>query len=321
MNEKIASSRTIVFSAVFEMNGIIPTWRLLAFLVFSVSLASAGFGQDDEPPISLGDSSVGYIDSAIPAHTARLRFDAAYNINKPNRGEFLWAWPPPDGNGPTGDERNSDYQSVMAYGEILLLPRLSVLIEVPFLAVNPDILPNATGFGDLIGGFKYAFHETCDSVTTFQLKTYIFTGDAERALGVGHTSLEPGLLHFRRLNDLWRMEGELRLLVPLDGTEGRQSPVFRYGLGVSGVVWSSDCWRLSPVLEAVGWTLTDGMARFLDDSGTVVVEDAAGDTIVNLKFGARLSTCRQDFYAGYGRVLTDERWYSDVFRVEWRYRF
>ena len=57
-------------------------------------------------------------------------------------------------------------------------------------------------------------------------------------------------------------------------------------------------------------------------SGRVTVDDAAGETIVNVKVGVRAPSERfGDLFVGYGRALTGDRWYEDTVRVEWRLAF
>ena len=52
------------------------------------------------------------------------------------------------------------------------------------------------------------------------------------------------------------------------------------------------------------------------------VVDAAGDTIVNAKVGARVGFGeRSDIYVGYGRALTGAVWYKDLIRAEYRISF
>ena len=52
------------------------------------------------------------------------------------------------------------------------------------------------------------------------------------------------------------------------------------------------------------------------------VEEADGTTIVNLKLGARIDRGRSDSVCvGYGVALTDDVWYDDILRVEYRYTF
>jgi len=44
--------------------------------------------------------------------------------------------------------------------------------------------------------------------------------------------------------------------------------------------------------------------------------------VVNLKVGARVDFGdRFGVYAGYGRAVTGDRWYRDVFRVEFRWLY
>jgi hypothetical protein len=42
---------------------------------------------DNDEDFTIRDSSVGYIDSALPANQVRLRSDSAYHITRPNRAE------------------------------------------------------------------------------------------------------------------------------------------------------------------------------------------------------------------------------------------
>jgi hypothetical protein len=57
-------------------------------------------------------------------------------------------------------------------------------------------------------------------------------------------------------------------------------------------------------------------------SGDPVILQAAGDTIINAKLGARLRLANfGDIYAGYGRALTGDRWYRDIWRFEFRLFF
>jgi hypothetical protein len=76
------------------------------------------------------------------------------------------------------------------------------------------------------------------------------------------------------------------------------------------------------VVEVVGWTVLDGLASGSLDGVTPFFVDATGDTIVNLKVGARISLTHQDsLYVGYGRALTGDVWYEDIARFEYRWTF
>jgi hypothetical protein len=296
--------------------------KVLALLLGQLAISSVAVGQVmEEEPILVGDSGVGYIDSAVLGDQVRLRYESAYDINRPNRAEFLWAWPPSAGNGPPLAESSTDYQSLSAYLEKTWTENVSGFVELAGLLVNPEINDNTGGLGDINLGCKLAMVATDCQLTTLQMRVYVPTGDESRALGTGHVSLEPSLLHYRRLNSIWTSESELRYFAPIGGTEDRRGPVTRYGTGLSCLLWESENVRISPVTEFVGWTVLDGKSTFLDPAGGTVIEDATGDTIVNGKFGIRFSTGANSLYVGYGHALTGDRWYEDVLRIDFRRTF
>ena len=99
--------------------------------------------------------------------------------------------------------------------------------------------------------------------------------------------------------------------------------MLRYGVGTSYLAWQGQRLYVAPVAEFVGWTVLSG--KELSDEGAV---SAAGDTIINGKFGIRIgrgepeqafySTDSSDLYIGYGRALTGEVWYKDMLRIQYR---
>jgi hypothetical protein len=271
--------------------------------------------------VSLFDSVVGYIDNAIPASQLRLRFDAAYDNVRGTRAEFFYPRSGPLGPGLPLRERSVDFQELTSYLELAPLPRLSGFIEVPVRFLNPEINANHTGFGDLNTGFKYAFVYNRDTVASFQFRTFVPTAVERRGLGTGHVSLEPALLVNQRLTDRLTAAGELRYWVPIGGTDFA-GDVIRYGVGLGYGERRKDDWWVTPVVEVVGWTVLSGKTAVLRPSGVGFVEDAAGQTIVNAKMGVRLGLGeRGDIYTGYGRALTGNTWYKDIWRVEFRLFF
>jgi hypothetical protein len=267
------------------------------------------------------DSNVGYIDSALPVSEARLRFDAAYDSQRASRAEFFYPQRQPNGPGLPFPEPRVDYQEVSAYVEAAFGPRLSAFLEVPVRFLNPEVNSDHTGLSDINAGFKYAFIKTDDVVATFQLRTYVPTGDANEGLGTRHVSLEPALLLWSRLDERLILEGELRYWIPVGGTDFA-GDVLRYGVGLSYGRRPDEGWWASPVVEVVGWTALSGKEVVAASPPARSVQDASGDTIVNLKVGLRFGLGdRADVYAGYGRALTGEAWYRDTWRVEFRYRF
>jgi hypothetical protein len=288
----------------------------LAWLAAASSLRAQGTGRP-----TVGDSRDGYIDNAIPGDEIRLRFDASYNDNRPNRAEFFWPQGGARGPGVPRPESRVDYQDLSAYLEIAAADRLSGFVEVPWRFVNPEVNANANGLADMNAGIKYAFIDDPDLVATLQFRTYIPTGDAARGLGNNHVSLEPALLVWKPLGEAWGLEGELRYWASVGGTDFA-GDILRYGLGLHYDLPRVGGVQLSPTATIVGWTVLSGKESVLRPSGLVTVDDAAGETIVNLKLGVRArSEHLGDLFVGYGRHLTGDRWYADTVRAEWRLAF
>ncbi|MBY0523724.1 MAG: hypothetical protein K2R98_10015 [Gemmataceae bacterium] len=286
----------------------------LRALRFTVALGMLLLATSAGRAQSGAESSVGYIDSAIPRSQFRLRYDTSYGNNRPDRAEFFWPGP----SGPPFGESNVDFQDVSTYLEWAASPRFSVFVELPVRFVNPDVNPNAGGLSDLNAGFKWAMVAEEHRYFTLQLKAFAPTGNGGEGLGTNHATLEPGLLFNQRLTDRILLEGELRDWIPLGGSNFAGN-VLRYGLGISYDIRPAPVWRVSPVVEFVGWTTLSGMTtNGLPD----IPISAVGDTIFNVKGGVRVNCGEHsDFYVGYGRALTGDVWYKDTVRLEYRFSF
>ena len=311
-----------------------------------------------EPTWPSGDpSDVGYIDNAVVSSEVRIRFDAAFNDQFPDRAEFIYGKcgcyanpflvPPTssayDANAPgpgPGIPNNVNFQSLSFMGEYAPKGnhRFSAFFQLPFRWLQPQGLkaagtPNATvafsngaGISDVEFGLKFALLASPKRYLTAQLKTYFPSGSARHGLGSNHYSLEPALLYYQRFSHKFQLEGELGGWLPIGGsagvstTLGVPSPqgfagnIFFYGIGPSYRIIDHDQFKLAPVIELVGWTVTGGF-----QTGPA---SASGTNIVNLKVGARMSFhSRNSVYVGYGFPLTSADWYNDILRVEYRYSF
>lgn len=299
---------------------------LVGFLCASTALAQ------DDLPISTSSSNVGYIDSAIPMTQIRFRYDSAYNNPSPDRNQFFYA---EDGPGGLRNETSVDYQDIRTFIEFAPSCRFSIFAEIPVRFLNPEQNANTAGLGDLDAGIKFAVRSCPDDYLTLQFRTYVPTGDAvQRGLGTSNVNLEPGVLFFRRLSDRLATEGELKVWIPISNNNVRTGPftgqdfsgeVVRYGIGAGYDIFQQygccDCCtpdsRLTGVVELVGWTILDGFGTF----AVGPPQDVSGDTMVNVKLGLRYTSDNKSFYAGYGRALTGDVWYTDIFRAEFRLTF
>lgn len=203
-----------------------------------------------------------------------------------------------------------------------------MFVEVPvrFVEFQVNSALDGGGVGDINAGFKYALIHDQDEYLTFQLRFYAPTGDSFEGLGTAHATIEPGLLFWKQCSDRLQIQGELRDWQPLGGSDFAGN-VIRYGVGLGYNVLNPCCRccdccqnrdvKLQAVAEVVGWTVLSGM-ELVDDVGPV---SAAGDTIVNLKLGPRLTWNRSSLYAGWGHAITGDAWYRDMVRLEYVHAF
>lgn len=301
---------------------------------------------------SASSSNVGYVDNAILGTQLQIRYDFANGADRPDRAEFIYgkcgcfreAGLDPDAPGPAPSfadidpfttpviENDLTYHDVVLDAEYAFHDRFSVFAEVPFRILNLTILDNTSGIGDVRVGFKFAAVADSQRYLTLQLRAYLPTGDARDGLGTDHLSLEPALLYHEGRFGRLKLEGELRYWIPINGSTGLgagmmydadddfSGGVFRYGVGVGYDVTPTSPVRFTPVVELVGWTVTGGIATTSTDGTLTGVgfEDASGTTL-NVKVGVRLGVRRSDaIFVGYGRALTNDVWYQNIVRVEYR---
>ena len=249
---------------------------------------------------------MGYIDRAIVGNMFRVRFDAAYGNPSPDRSEFFYAkcgcfGLGSDSPGPPRLETSVDYQLLQADVEYVLFDGVSAFFEAPVRFMNPEQNDNTAGFGDLQAGFKLALWECHHRVVTFQLRTYVPTGDADRGLGTEHAKSRARaavVSNACQTDSNSRRSSKIGFLMDGSSSAGTSSPnqefsgnVLRYGVGLGYDLFSDRTYQLTPVAEFVGWTLIDGFGTVSQDGtpATTTVPEVDGDTIVNFKIGSRLT--------------------------------
>lgn len=273
----------------------------------------------------------GYIESAVPRSMARLRFDSMYNSNRPDRGGFFYAKPgvlrQRGQNDAIGVPQvgNVDYQELTTTAEVAITERFSAFFDLPVRFINPDVSANASGIGDVAFGAKYAVIYNPDRVVSLFLRFQAPAGQISTGLGTGNWWIEPGILFQEQLTQKWQMFGEFRFQAPLGVRTDFVGNLLRYGLGSSYIIAQGQWGYIAPMVEVVGWTVLSGQELNQIPLQTL---RASGDTIVNAKFGVRIGLgapkcgtpylSRSDIYIGYGRALTGEVWYKDMFRLELR---
>ncbi len=289
-------------------------------------------------------SMVGYIgDPTIGTHL-RIRFDLGFDITAPDRAEFFYGkcgcyrglptdHPAfdPDAAGPgPGIVTDLNFRQAYLLGEFAASERLSVFAELPIRWIEPQsfvpdtgTFPNQSGLSDLRMGAKLAAVSSADQVVTIQLQLTAPTGDSRKGLGTDHWSIEPALLYQQSVSDQVMVESQFGIVIPTSGSAGIPTSsskkfsgrILYYGVGPSVVVYRRGDVQVAPVVELVGWRVLSGFS-------TATLAEVSGMNIVNLKIGGRIMLRGgKSLYAGYGKALTDQTWYDDIFRIEFRVPF
>jgi hypothetical protein len=299
-------------------------------------------------------SMVGYIDNGLVESRVRVRFDAGFHNDRPDRAEFFYAKcgcykglaqaiPPafdPNAPGPgPAVPTTVDFQQLYLDAEYAATSRISVFGEIPLRWIQPQafqpIPPFAAwssqgGLGDIRAGVKLGIVSSPTSAITVQVRGYFPSGSASKGLGTDHGAIEPALLFHQQFSDRGALEGQIGGWYPTGGSAGVPTvssdkfsgDVFYYGIGPSYEVYRSNAVRLAPVVELVGWNVRGGFLTLPGGPVSGAADNASGTNIVNLKFGARVvMRDASSLYVGYGRALTDAVWYKDIVRIEYRYSF
>ena len=287
---------------------------------------------------------VGYIADSTIEHYVRVRFDTAWDNNVPDRSEFFYAQcgcngadaPGPGSPGAQDLATGLNFQQLMVDFQYAAHERIAVFGSLPLRFVQPqsflgetfsppltnNTFEGGSGFSDIRAGAKASIFSNENSLLSAQVQFFFPSGDARKGLGTDHTSLETALLFHQRVSDRLTIESQFGDWHPIggstlpDGTDYAGDVLF-YGVGPSFELVNNGRLRFAPVIELVGWHVLGGQQQ---SAGTL--GPAEGTNIVNLKFGARTTFDEvSSLYVGYGHSLTDDRWYNNILRVEYKYSF
>jgi hypothetical protein len=302
---------------------------------------------------------VGYIDDAVVGSQVRLRFEAGFHDDVPDRAEFFYGKcgcfrvaepgkeaPDKEAAGPGPDQANNiNFQQLYLHTEYAPTSRVSLFAELPFRRIQPQsfsgtgtgftktgaagprVVDNLSGISDVRAGVKMALVERPDQALTLQVRAYFPSGDAVQGLGTGHHSLEPSLLYYRKLSDRTTIESQVGDWHPTGGSTSKGIPTARSGKFAGDVAFYG-LGVSHVVYESARFKLVPvaELVGWHILSGLQTTDaggpNADGTNIVNAKVGARLIVDEHSsFYAGFGQALTRQVWYEHLARVEYRYSF
>ena len=304
---------------------------------FMLATPSSG---DDAPPGK--GSMVGYIDDAVVGNQIRVRFDAAFDDNSPDRAEFFYAECGCDGGSAKGPKPGLataiNFQQLYLRGEFAPVKRVSFLFELPLRWVQPQKFDprtlasgqsgfaNQGGISDIQAGVKVAALAGEKQYLTLQIVGTFPSGDSAKGLGNHHYSIAPSLLYYRKLSSRFSVEGELGDWHPMNtDTPGFAGEVMNYGIGPSYELYHAKSIQIASVVELVGWRIFGGEwtnAQLIGTTAGAPIDTTDDSKIVNLKAGFRTSLGNHtSFYLGFGQALSQDTWYKHIIRLEYRRTF
>lgn len=263
------------------------------------------------------------VDGSQPSNNFRLRFESASDWEFPDRVEYFWSRigkKGPDSTFPV--ESSVDYQDIRLSFEVGG-ERFSATTEIPLHFINPTVVGNTGGMGDMVITTKTVMMDSESLQVTQVLRNQLPTGSSKRGRGNGHTSMEPGVVARYGWSERTQIHNELKLWFPLGGEPGFSGPVLRYGFGYANVLYDSDMFAVIPTFELVAWSILSGQKT--TPLGQTVSID--GENIVNLYPGVRLvrdgggGAGLFELGISGGTSVTERHWYQSVIRLDLRWTF
>lgn len=285
-----------------------------------------------------------FVDSARPITHMRLRWDAGWNLARPDRAEFFMprfgtttAQVDSAGNaiggvgkGPNLVGRRADYHELTLYNEAAV-NNFGMSIEIPYRALDFDATTapferTASGFGDMVIGTKTLLLDCELMQYTLQFKTFLPTGNVQKGAGTGHVSLEPSNLLTLKCSDDCYIQAQTSLWIPIGGDASYQGNVFHQHYSINKVLCK---WCEGPKnIQLIGsaelnhWYVINGLYTTDATAGGAPIAADASANILSVGPGVRLVLCNTiDFGIGSAFSLTGDHWAGQLIRSEFRWRF
>jgi hypothetical protein len=282
---------------------------------------------------ALADSSF-FQEGARPVTQLDLRYEHAWHMPQPDKGEFFFARA--DGNaaakGPTPINNVSSVNAT-SYREFHMVNEVAVgafstFVDTPYRQVSPDDYRGASGFADIEIGTKTMLLD-CELLQfSIGMNTFVPSGNFGKGLGTGHVSLEPvGLMSIKITPETY-LQTELAYRIPIGGDAAFQGPVFHYHVSLNQTLWRcGHDLQLIGTAELNGWEFYGGAftgppaAAGVRGSPLGVAVGGAGD-VLNMGPGIRFVICEKiDFGVAGAIAVTDGSLGDEYLQAEFRWRF
>lgn len=274
-----------------------------------------------------------FADYARPRTVTRLRYDNLEAMTRPDRNQFMISQ--------VNLPRNNRFavtnpflrlQQVSLYQEAAG-ERGSLFVEMPYRQINPSFQPTQAGFGDINFGVKSLWFDCEMLQVTFQMRTFMPSGNFTNNLGTGQFVVDPSILTSLKLGPETYFQGQFGNWTPVGGpgganlTDGNKMAggIFYWLMSVNQVLWhyTPDS-PLIATLEMDGWSFENGgyTNMVLPGRNYRRPADGGGVSYFNIGPGLRQSICNRLDFGGAITWATDtSHWAQPWFRFEVRFLF
>lgn len=140
-----------------------------------------------------------------------------------------------------GDDGKLDEHEWEIEFEMPLSRRFLIEVEPKVLSVSPDKGGDHSGLGDTSFTTSVMLHETRNTTMLFRLDTRFPTGDDDRELGSGKTTIRPGLALWRDLGKRFALQVFFGIDTPVGGkTDADPDATVNYGVALSKTITPKD---------------------------------------------------------------------------------
>jgi hypothetical protein len=276
-----------------------------------------------------------FADYARPRTVTRIRYDNLEAMTRPDRNQYWMNQVTLLRSNPNRRfvDPRARLQQVYLYQEAAG-ERGSLFVEYPYRQLNSNWEPTQAGFGDVNFGVKSLLFDCEMLQLSFQMRTYMPSGDFSHNLGTGQFVVDPSILTSLKLSPTTYFQGQFGNWTPVGGPGGNSKiagGIFYWFMSLNQVLWyATPDSPLIATLEMDGWSFENGgYTKFIPAGqtmakgfGTGLVPDGGGVTYFNIGPGLRQSVCnRLDFGGAITWATNTAHWAQPWFRFEVRFLF
>lgn len=271
-----------------------------------------------------------FADYARPRTVTRIRYDNLEAMTRPDRNQFFLNNVTPvrtNNTRPIGNlfaRLQQAYLYQEAAGE-----RGSFFVEIPYRQINESWAPTQAGVGDINFGTKSLMFDSELLQLTFQLRTFMPSGNFMNNLGTGQFVLDPSILTSLKLGPETYFQGQFGNWIPLGGPGANSKAaggVFYWLMSVNQVLWyMTPESPLIATLEMDGWSFENGgytPSILPGGKPHAPIPDGGGVSYFNIGPGLRQSIGNKlDFGGAITFATNTVHWAQPWFRFEVRFLF